>query len=436
MSKIRHFCLICPKQGNKLKNKLFYKTEMKQKVVLAYSGGLDTSVILHWLIKKGFDVVAFIADLGQQEDLKAAKEKALKIGASKVYIEDAREEFVTDFIFPSIKANAVYEGRYLMGTSLARPLIAKKQIEIAKKEKADYASHGATGKGNDQVRFELTYYSLNPGIKVIAPWKDAEFLAQFKGRSDMIEYAEKNNIPIKATKSKPYSTDANLMHISYEAGILEDPTKALADENFQMTKSPKEAPDKETLIEIGFKQGIPVKVKNKNDGTVKAKPLELFQYLNKIAGENGIGRIDMVENRFVGIKSRGVYETPAGTVLHIAHRDIEGLTLDREVAHLKDMLMPKFAELVYYGFWYSPEMEFLMAAFNKSQEFVNGTVYLSLYKGNCTVTGRYSKDSLYNRNLSSMDAVGGYDQKDAKGFIKLNALRLIASSLRSRNKDK
>ena len=403
---------------------------MKQKVVLAYSGGLDTSIILHWLIKKGFDVVAFIADLGQQEDLKAAKEKALKIGASKVYIEDVKQEFVTDFIFPSIKANAAYEGRYLMGTSLARPLIAKKQIEIAKEEKADYVSHGATGKGNDQVRFELTYYTLNPKIKVIAPWKEPEFLAQFKGRSDMIKYAEKNNIPVKATKEKPYSTDANLMHISYEAGILEDPKKTLADENFEMTKSPKEAPDKETIIEITFQHGNPIKIKNKNDGTIKTKPLELFQYLNKLGGENGIGRLDMVENRFVGIKSRGVYESPAATILHIAHRDIEGLTLDREVAHLKDMLMPKFAELVYYGFWYSPEMEFLQAAFEKSQEYVDGTVYLSLYKGNCMVIGRESKDSLYNQDLSSMDVVGGYDQKDASGFIKLNAIRLKASSLR------
>lgn len=403
---------------------------MKQKVVLAYSGGLDTSVILRWLIKKGFEVVAFIADLGQEEDLKAAKEKALKVGASKVYIEDVKEEFVTDFIFPSIKANAAYEGRYLMGTSLARPLIAKKQIEIAKKEKADYVSHGATGKGNDQVRFELTYYTLNPKIKVIAPWKDPEFLAQFKGRSDMIEYAEKNNIPVKATKEKPYSTDANLMHISYEAGILEDTKKTLADESFEMTKSPKEAPDKETTIEVTFEHGNPINIKNKNDGTIKTKPLEIFQYLNKLGGENGIGRLDMVENRFVGIKSRGVYESPAATILHIAHRDIEGLTLDREVAHLKDMLMPKFAELVYYGFWYSPEMEFLMAAFNKSQEYVNGTVYLSLYKGNCMVMGRESKDSLYNQNLSSMDAVGGYDQKDALGFIKLNAIRLKAFSSR------
>ena len=405
---------------------------MNQKVVLAYSGGLDTSVILHWLSKKGFEVIAFLADLGQQEDLQAAKKKALKAGASKVYIGDVREEFITDFIFTSIKANAVYEGRYLMGTSLARPLIAKKQIEIAAKEKAGYVSHGATGKGNDQVRFELTYYSLNPSIKVIAPWKDPEFLSQFKGRSDLIEYAEKNGIDVKATKEKPYSTDANIMHISYEAGILEDPKKTLSDEDFQMTNSPKNAPNKETHISIEFKNGNPVKVKNVDDGTVKSGPLEIFQYLNKLGSQNGIGRIDMVENRFVGIKSRGIYETPAGTILHIAHRDIEGLTLDREVGHLKDMLMPKFAELVYYGFWYSPEMKFLMAAFKQSQEHVNGTVYITLYKGNCTVKGRESKDTLYNQDLSSMDIVGGYDQKDATGFIKLNAIRLKASSLRDK----
>jgi argininosuccinate synthase len=297
-------------------------------------------------------------------------------------------------------------------------------------------AHGATGKGNDQVRFELTYQVLNPKIKIIAPWKDVEFLGEFKGRSDMIAYSEKNNIPIKATKDKPYSSDPNLMHISYEAGILEDPKLGPSDSMFEMTKSPKEAPDKETKIEIEFKNGNPVKVKNNNDKTAKSDPLELFQYLNKVAGENGIGRVDIVENRFVGIKSRGVYETPAGTILHIAHRDIEGLTVDREVMHIKDMLMPKYAELIYYGFWYSPEMEFLNAAFDKSQEHVNGTVYLSLYKGNCTVIGRESKDSLYNQDLSSMDIAGGYDQKDAAGFINLNALRLKSSAIRNKKQAK
>jgi len=405
---------------------------MKQKVVLAYSGGLDTSVILKWLCDKGFEVVAFIADLGQNEDFEAARQKALSIGASKVYVEDLKQEFVTDFVFPAIRGNAVYEGRYLLGTSLARPLIAKKQIEIASRENAEYVSHGATGKGNDQVRFELTYQVLNPKIKIISPWKDEEFLSQFKGRSDMIAYANKKGIPVKASAEAPYSTDANIMHISYEAGILEDPKLKPSDDMFEMTKSIKDSPDKETLIEIEFNNGNPVKVKNKNDGTVKSNPLELFQYLNWLGGENGIGRIDMVENRFVGIKSRGVYETPAGTILHIAHRDIEGLTMDREVMHLRDMLIPKFAELIYYGFWYSPEMEFLKAAFDKSQEHVSGIVYLSLYKGNCTVIGRESKESLYNQDLSSMDVAGGYDQKDAVGFIRLNALRLKANTLRNK----
>ncbi len=403
---------------------------MKKKVVLAYSGGLDTSVILSWLIGKGFDVVAFIADVGQNENFREAKQKASKIGASKVYVEDLKEEFVTDFVFPAIRANAVYEGRYLLGTSLARPLIAKKQIEIAKKENAEFVSHGATGKGNDQVRFELAYLTLNPKAKIISPWKDEEFLSKFKGRSDMISYAKKKNIPVKATQKAPYSTDANLMHISYEAGILEDPMQKPGSSMFEMTKSLKEAPDRETIIEIEFKNGNPVKVKNKNDGTEKTKPLEMFQYMNKIGGENGIGRIDIVENRFVGLKSRGVYETPAGTVLHVAHRDIEGLTMDREVMHLRDMLIPKFAQLVYNGFWYSPEMEFLKAAFDKSQQHVSGNVYLSLYKGNCTVIGRDSKESLYSQNLSSMDMPGGYNQKDALGFINLNSIRLKMNSLR------
>jgi len=405
---------------------------MKQKIILAYSGGLDTSVILHWLSKKNFEVIAFISDLGQDEDINAAKEKALKIGASKVYIEDLKEEFVVDFIFPAIRANAVYEGRYLLGTSLARPLIAKKQIEIAAKEGAEFVSHGATGKGNDQVRFELTYLALNPKIKIIAPWKDSEFLSQFKGRNDMMEYSKKNGISVKATASKPYSTDANLMHVSYEAGVLENPKMRPDEDMLQLTKNPKDSPDAETILEIEFKNGNPVSVKNKNDGTAVSKPLEVVHYLNKIGGENGIGVVDMVENRFVGIKSRGVYETPGGTILHIAHRDMEGLTMDREVMHLRDMLIPKYAELIYYGFWFSPEMEFLKAAFDKSQEHISGKVYLSLYKGNCRIIGRESDESLYNQDLSSMDIHGGYDQKDATGFIKLNAIRLIANSIRNR----
>ena len=405
---------------------------MKEKVILAYSGGLDTSVILHWLIKEGFDVVAFIADVGQSEDFLAAKENALKIGASKVYIADLKREFVTDFIFRAIKANAVYEGKYLLGTSLSRPLIAKEQIKVAEKENAEFVSHGATGKGNDQVRFELTYSSLNPKIKIISPWKNSEFLGSFKGRQDMLKYAHKNNIQVKATAAAPYSTDANLMHISYESGILENPKLKPNEDMFEMTKNPKNSPDKETLIELKFKNGSPVTIKNKSDGTVKTKPLELFQYLNKIGGENGIGRIDMVENRFVGIKSRGVYETPGATILMEAHKDIEGIAMDREVMRFRNMFTPEFAQLVYYGFWYSPEMEFLKVAFDQSQQGISGTVYLSLYKGNCTVIGRESDNSLYNPDLSSMDVPGGYDQKDALGFITINAMRLKANYLRGK----
>ena len=399
---------------------------MKKKVVLAYSGGLDTSCILKWLIEKGYDVVAFIADVGQQEDFAAAKEKALKVGASKVYVEDLRREFVTDYIFPAIKANAIYEGRYLLGTSLARPVIAKKQMEIAKKEGAEFVSHGATGKGNDQVRFELTYYALDPRIKVIAPWKDEEFLSRFKGRTDLINYAKEKGIPIKATHEKPYSTDANLMHISYESGVLEDPGTPPSGDMFEWTKSPKDAPDDETRLEIHFKDGIPVKVVNNGTGEELSEPLELFLYLNKAGAENGVGRIDIVENRFVGIKSRGVYETPGATILRAAHMDIEAIAMDREVMRLRDMLEPKFSELVYNGFWFSPEMDFLMAAINKSQELIDGVVRLSLYKGNVTITGRESPSSLYDKDLSSMNIEGGFNQKDSVGFIRINAIRLMA----------
>lgn len=399
---------------------------MKEKVILAYSGGLDTSVILKWLIDKGYDVIAYIADVGQDDDFDAAREKALKIGASKVYIEDLKEEFVTDYIFPAIRANAVYEGRYLMGTSLARPLIAKKQIEIADTEKAAYVAHGATGKGNDQVRFELTYYALNPKIKVLSPWKTAEFLNEFKGRSDMIAYAQAKGIPVKATISKPYSEDDNLMHISHEAGVLEDPAYKPGKDIFTKILLPQNAPDKETHIEIHFKDGTPVRVVNTDDGTVKEKPLELFMYLNKLGSENGIGLLDMVENRFVGIKSRGVYETPGATILHVAHMDIEGIAMDREVMRLRNMLSPVFAEIVYNGFWFSPEMDFLMAAINKSQEVIDGKVFLTLYKGNVIVDGRESPSSLYNKELSSMDIEGGFNQMDSAGFIKINAIRLMA----------
>jgi argininosuccinate synthase len=396
----------------------------KDKVILAYSGGLDTSVILKWLLDKGYEVVCYVADVGQDEDFEEAKKKALAIGASKVYIEDLKEEFITDFVFPAIKANAIYEGKYLLGTSLARPLIAKRHIEIAKKEGTNIVSHGATGKGNDQVRFELTFMTLMPDVNIIAPWKDEEFLSQFEGRSDMIKYAEEKGIEIKATVKKPYSSDPNLMHTSYEAGDLENPMFRPKEDMFEMTVSPQQAPDKETKVKITFEKGVPTAVENLEDGTKKKGALDLFNYLNKLAGENGIGRIDLVEDRFVGMKSRGVYETPAGTILRTAHLDLEGLTLDREAMRIRDSFIPKFSELIYNGFWYAPEMELLMAMVEKSQENVSGSVTLSLYKGNAMPIGRESKNSLYSEDIASMDVAGDYDQKDAIGFIKLNALRL------------
>ena len=369
-------------------------------------------------------MVCFIADVGQEEDFEKAKEKAISIGASKVYIEDLKHEFVEDYIFQALKANAVYEGKYLLGTSLARPLIAEKQIEIAKLENTTLVAHGATGKGNDQVRFELAYMTLMPGVEVISPWKDHGFLAQFKGRTDMINYAKEHGIPVTSTLEKPYSMDDNLMHISYEAGLLEDPKYEPKEVMFKKTISPLKAPDKETRIMIEFEGGVPVKAKNITEDKIVTGPLELFKYLNKLGSENGIGRIDLVENRFVGMKSRGVYETPAGTILIKAHLDIEGLTLDREAGHLKDMLMPKIAELIYNGFWFSPEFKMLMAAVDKSQEKIDGKVYMTLYKGNAFVTGRESEKSLYDKDIASMDKEGGYDQTDATGFIRLQGLRL------------
>ncbi len=400
----------------------------KEKVVLAYSGGLDTSVILKWLINKGYDVIAYIADVGQAGDFQKARRKALKAGASKVYIEDLKKELVTDYIYPIFKANALYEGRYLLGTSAARPIIAKRQIEIAAREKAAYVSHGATGKGNDQVRFELAYYALNPKIKVIAPWKTEEFLNQFRGRTDLINYAKANNIEISSTIAKPYSEDDNLLHISHEAGILEDPAHECAEDIYSKTVSPEKAPNTPTKVKIVFKDGATVKVTNLNTGKSETDPLKLFNLLNDLGSKNGIGRIDMVENRFVGIKSRGVYETPGGTILYAAHKDIEGIAMDREVMRLRDMFSPKFAELVYNGFWFSPEMDFLMAAVNESQKAIDGSVTLKLYKGNVMVIGRESPSSLYDKELSSMDVAGGFNQKDSEGFIKIHATRLMAHS--------
>jgi len=396
------------------------------KVILAYSGGLDTSVILKWLVEKGFDVIAWVADVGQDDDFAEVKKKALAIGASKVIVEDLKEEFVTDYIFTAVKCNAVYEGRYLLGTALARPLIAKKQIETAVREGATHVAHGATGKGNDQVRFELAYYALNPEINIISPWKDREFLSMFKGRTDLLNYAAKHGIPVKASVAKPYSEDDNLMHISHEAGILEDPLYAPGMEILSKMVSPYNAPDKGTAISIEFKNGIPVRLVNKSDGYQVDTPLELFMALNSLGSANGIGLVDMVENRFVGIKSRGIYETPGATILMAAHMDIEGVAMDREVMKLRNMLAPVFSELVYNGFWFSPEMDFLMAALNKSQEMIDGVVHMALYKGNILMEGRESPSSLYDKELSSMDIEGGFDQTDSRGFIRVNAIRLKA----------
>lgn len=389
---------------------------MGKKIVLAYSGGLDTSVILKWL-KETYraDVIAFAADLGQGEELDTIEERAKKTGATKVYIDDLKEEFVRDFVFPMLRGNAIYETGYLLGTSIARPLIAKRQVEIAKKEKAEYISHGATGKGNDQVRFELTAYALMPNIKIIAPWREWDF----KSRTDLINYAKKHKIPVPVTKDKPYSSDRNLLHISYEGGILEDISKEPPEDIFQITVSPERAPNKPEYIEIEFKAGDPVAVDGKN-----MKPHILLDYLNKAGGRNGIGRDDIVENRFVGMKSRGVYETPGGTILHRARRALEAITLDREVLRIKDSIMPKYAELIYYGFWYSPERELLQQFIDTASKNVEGKVRLKLYKGNVIIAGRESKKSLYMEKMATFEKDDVYNQKDAEGFIKLNALRL------------
>ena len=395
---------------------------MLKKIVLAYSGGLDTSVAIKWLKEKyRAKIIAFCADLGQGEDLEEVKKKAIKTGASKVYVEDLREIFVKDYIFPMLRANAVYEGSYLLGTSIARPLIAKKQIEIARKENAEAVAHGATGKGNDQVRFELTYYALKPDIKVIAPWREWPF----DSRKSLIEYSERHHIPVTATKEKPYSLDRNLLHISYEGGILEDPWSEPPADMYTMITPPEKAPDKPLYIEISYEKGNPVAINNK-----RFSPGKLLYILNALAGENGIGRIDIVENRYVGIKSRGVYETPGGTVLHLAHRAIESLTLDREVMHLKDSLITRYAELVYYGYWFSPERLALQHMIDDIQKDVTGTARLKLYKGNCYVAGRKSPRSLYNPELATFEKEGVYNQKDAEGFIKINALRLKLGKMR------
>jgi len=398
-----------------------------EKVVLAYSGGLDTSIILKWLQKeKGMDVVAYVADLGQGEELDGIRKKALRTGASKVYVEDLREEFVRDFVFAALKANAIYEGTYLLGTSIARPLIAKRQVEIARKEKAKAVAHGATGKGNDQVRFELTFAALGPDLKVIAPWREWNFRA----RAELFEYAKRHGIPIPVTKEKPYSSDRNLLHISFEGGILEDPDREPDEDMFVLTVSPEKAPDKPTYVAIDFAKGVPVAVDGK-----KLSPAKLLARLNELGGRNGVGRIDIVENRYVGMKCRGVYETPGGTILHIAHRAMESLTMDREVMHLRDSLIPCFSSLIYNGFWYSPEMRMLMAAVEESQKNVTGRVRVKLYKGNCMVVGRSSPCSLYSPAHATFEASAVYNQSDATGFIRLNGLRLrIEAMMRNSRK--
>ena len=403
---------------------------MKEKIILAYSGGLDTSVILKWLANKGFDVIAYVADVGQLDDFKAIEEKAYATGASKIYIEDLKEELVKNYVYPSLKANTIYEGTYMLGTSIARPIIAKRQIEIAKKEGTKYVAHGATGKGNDQVRFEFGYYMNMPDVKIISPWKDSEFLSQFEGRSDMLAYAEKYNIPVKASLKKPYSEDANLIHISHEAGILEDPAKRCPEDVFSYTVSPKDAPNEETTLSIDFVSGVPVKITNENDGTVVTGDLEMIEYLNKVGHDNAIGRVDMVENRFVGIKSRGVYETPGCEILWKAHHNLEGLCMDKEAMHLRDTLTPKYAELIYNGYWGAPEFDMLTALFDESQKYVTGNAKVALYKGNVINAGISSEYSLYNQDLGSMDKAGGYHPLDCKGFINISAIRLMASSMR------
>jgi argininosuccinate synthase len=392
-------------------------TEKKiKKIVLAYSGGLDTSVMLRWLKERyGCEVVCYCADVGQGEELSGLEEKARSTGASKLYVEDLREEFVREYVWAAVKANAVYEGVYLLGTSLARPVIAKRQIEIARREGADAVAHGATGKGNDQVRFELTYYALEPEIKVVAPWREWEF----KGRSDLIGYAREHEIPVTATTEKPYSTDRNLMHVSYEGGILEDPWAEPPADIFQTTRSPEEAKAEAEYVVVGFAEGEPVSVNGE-----RLDAVALLAELNRIGGEHGIGRVDLVENRFVGMKSRGVYETPGVTILQAAHRAVESVTMDREVMRLRDALSLKFAESVYYGFWFAPESELMRRTIDETQRGVTGEARVKLYRGNCIVVGRRAPRSLYNERLATFEADTVYNQRDAEGFIKLNALRL------------
>jgi argininosuccinate synthase len=392
--------------------------------VLAYSGGLDTSVILRWLVERyGAEVVAFCADLGQAEELAGLEEKARRSGAAKTVVEDLREEFVRDYVFPMLRAGAIYESQYLLGTSIARPLIARRQVEIARAEGADAVAHGATGKGNDQVRFELTYAALAPELTVIAPWREWSFA----GRADLIAYAEAQRIPITATAEKPYSTDRNLLHVSYEGGVLEDPWRAPYDDMFQLTTAPEQAPDRAEEVEVALEAGVPVAVNGE-----RLSPAALLTRLNALAGAHGVGRVDVVENRYVGMKSRGVYETPGGTVLRAAFQAVESLTLDREVLHLRDGLVPRYAEMVYYGYWFAPEREMLQAAIDEAARAVTGVARLRLYRGSVRVVGRRAPRSLYDPRIASFEEAGGYRQEDAGGFIRLAGLRLRIRALANR----
>jgi argininosuccinate synthase len=438
-------------QENLCFNKAIRDTPASMKIVVAYSGGLDTSVILNWLKETySTEVVAFCANIGQEEELEGLEEKALQTGASKCYIDDLCEEFARDFIFPLIQAAAIYEGQYLLGTSIARPLIAKRMVQIAEREGADAVAHGATGKGNDQVRFELTVAALAPRLKVIAPWRDDRFRSKFPGRAEMIGYCEERKIPVQASAKKPYSMDRNLLHISFESGMLEDPwfdaSAPAQREMYKLSVSPEDAPDRPEYLELLFEKGICVELLhpeleqilsqlNCHDRAGKLSPLWIMRVLNLIGGRNGVGRVDIVENRFVGMKSRGVYETPGGAILHFAHRQMESLTMDREVMHLRDSLIPRYSDLVYNGFWFAPEREALQALVTESQKNVTGTVRLKLYKGNIIAAGRRSPVSLYNPQIATMeaDSAEAYNQDDATGFIRLNALRLkVAAEVRAK----
>jgi argininosuccinate synthase len=401
----------------------------KKKVVLAYSGGLDTACILKVLIQRGYEVLAYVANVGQQEDFDDVARRAIETGASQVFVEDLQAEFVTDFIFPAIAGNAIYENRYLLGTALARPVIARRQVEIALREGAEAVAHGATGKGNDQVRFEFAFAALGPRLEVIAPWKERAFLDRFQGRRDLLAFAAEHDIPVEATAEKPYSSDENIMHRSYEAGLLEDPLVPPPADMFKLTRAIEDTPETPVNLAIFFRDARPVRVVNLDDGTEHEDAVDLFSYLNELGGEHGVGRVDLVENRFVGIKSRGVYETPGGTILHHALRDLEGLAMDREVLRLRDMLSPRFSEIIYNGFWFSPEMDFIEAAFAQAERLIDGEVRVRLHRGNVIPMGRTSETSLYDQELSSMDVAGGYDQEDARGFIRINALRLKAHRL-------